>query len=96
MMNSLQVWKVTDCDWYAAASFDEAVKCAIGDGISREYIFKYDGPLQPLSLTEEELRGMPIYDADDGPGGENINGWDYLQQLQATGRDAIFFASTEW
>jgi len=88
----LRVWKVTYCDWYAAISFREAVECAIADGMGKEHVFEDESS----ALTEEELRGMTICDLDDGPHGDNINGWDYLERLQATGRAAIFFASTEW
>jgi hypothetical protein len=92
----MKVWKVTDCDWYAAESYEEAAQCAMSDGMDEDYIFKYGDTLKPLPLTEEELRQMKIRDPDDGPSAQTISGWEYLQQLGKTGRKAMFFASTEY
>ena len=93
--NELQVWKVTERDWYAAATFAEAARCALADGSDEDEIFKFDGPNQPLPLTEEELKAMSIGNPDE-PDRNPISGWNLLQWLRQTGPKAIFFASTEW
>ncbi len=97
MNNDLKVWKINDYDWYAAISFDEAVEYAIANGADKESIFTYGPALGgPLPMSEEELRQMTIGDADDGPNGPHITGWELLQQIAATDQAAAFFASTEW
>lgn len=88
----MNVYKITDCDWYAGETFEEAVKCAKDEGgVDEETLYSTAAP-----MTEGELRKIILRDPDDGPNGESISGWDYLQQLASTGRNAIFFMSTEW
>lgn len=94
--NDLKVWKVSDCDWYAAETYEEAANCAIDDGLDREVVFQHGKTLRPLPLAEDELRAMTIADPDVVGDGEPISGWDHLMFLRSTGRSAVFFAATEY
>jgi hypothetical protein len=94
----MQVWKVNDCDYYAADSFEDAIKCAKEEAFAPENVhFSIGTALKPLPLSEDELRQMQVADADDGVDGPTISGFDHLQRIIASGRtEPVWFACMDW
>lgn len=61
-MNDIKIFRVDDCDWYAAKTQDEAIKKAMHDsGESRQYYEEEGGS----ELSEESMLKLK-YVEDDG------------------------------
>ncbi len=104
LLPTIKVYAMNDCDWYAAASLEDAKKC-----MAENFNFKTTpkgiaemceecGVTDPEELDDEDMSSrMFSVEQDDSNGHETTSFRGRLDQMIAAGDEfPCFFASTEY
>lgn len=91
-INGIKIFKINDCDWFAAKTLELAIECA-----KSEFDYTENGIEDPCELTDEDVDRLQFYltDDDDNPV-KTVSFRDALVIKIAQGETFPYiFASTE-
>lgn len=97
----IEIFKVNDCEWYAATTADGAIKAAaelVSEPSVEEYRRNYDAFDVPVRLEPEDMQKLKFMDErEDGANGPVRTFREQLDRMIAAGDTfPCFFASTEF